>query len=180
MERFNQSAIISEQKLENKNYLIRNKKVMIDSDLAVLYGIPTGTLVQAVKRNVSRFPDDFMLRLDEKEFESLRSQFVISKEGRGGRRYLPYAFTEQGIAMLSSVLNSERAIQVNIQIMRTFTRLREFLATNENLRRKIEAMERKFSGKFKKHDRQFQAVFEAIRRLVAPPEKSRRRIGFYA
>ncbi len=177
MEQFKR-LIIPEQKIAGKIYLFQDRKVMLDSDLAELYEVPTGVLIQAVKRNPARFPEDFMVQLNKKEFGGLRSQFVISK-GRGGRRYLPYVFTEQGIAMLSSVLNSERAVQVNIQIMRTFTKMREYLAVHDDLRRKIEGVEKKFSGKFKKHGRQFAAVFEAIRRLAAPSAKTRRRIGFH-
>ena len=145
---------------------------MLDADLARLYGVPTKVLIQAVKRNITRFPADFMYQLADKEFMNLRSQFVTSN--RGGRRYLPYAFTEQGVAMLSSVLNSERAIQVNVQIMRAFTRLREILLTHAELRRKIEEME-------KKYDQQFQIVFEAIKQLIEPsPDKPKKRIGFQA
>jgi hypothetical protein len=129
-------------------YVIRGHKVMFDSDLAALYGVETKVLIQSFKRNVERFPEDFMFQLDAQEFECLRSQFVTSKKGRGGRRYLPYVFTEQGVAMLSSVLNSKRAIQVNIAIMRTFTKLREMMATHKELRQKIEEMEKKYDSQF--------------------------------
>ena len=181
--------------IERKIYMIRGKKVMFDSDLAKLYGVATKVLNQAARRNAARFPPDFMFQLSDEEVETLRSQIVTSntqvsiikgvklrfqfgtsKKGRGGRQYLPYAFTEQGVAMLSSVLRSERAVQVNIQIMRTFTRLRELLASNEMLRQKIEEVE-------KKYDQQFQVVFEAIKKLIEPsPEESKpkRRIGFHA
>jgi hypothetical protein len=144
---------------------------MLDADLAELYGVETRVLLQAVGRNQKRFPKDFMFRLSKEEYELLRSQIVISKKGRGGRRYLPYAFTEQGVAMLSSVLRSEKAVQVNIEIMRTFVRLREMIATHKDLARKLEALERRY-------DAQFKVVFDAIRELMAPPEPKKRKIGF--
>jgi hypothetical protein len=144
---------------------------MLDADLAVLYGVSTKRLNEQVRRNRSRFPDDFMFQLTAEEVRSLRSQFATSKQGRGGRRYAPLVFTEQGIAMLSTVLNSERAIQVNIEIMRAFVRLRRMLASNEDLSRKLAALE-------KKYDSQFRVVFEAIRELMTPPEAKKRKIGF--
>jgi hypothetical protein len=144
---------------------------MLDTDLAELYGVETRVLLQAVSRNQKRFPKDFMFRLSKEEYELLRSQIVISKKGRGGRRYLPYVFTEQGVAMLSSVLRSEKAVQVNIEIMRTFVRLREMIATHKDLARKLEALERRY-------DAQFKVVFDAIRELMAPPEPKKRKIGF--
>jgi phage regulator Rha-like protein len=161
--------LIPSERIENKIYLIRTKKVMLDSDLAELYGVETKVLNQAVKRNITRFPKDFMFRLTTKEAESLRSQFVTSKKGgRGGARYAPLCFTEQGIAMLSSVLNSERAVQVNIYIIRVFTRLRELLASHKELRDKVD-----------EHDKQLKVVFETIRELLTPPkEPKKRRIGF--
>ena len=144
---------------------------MQDKDLAELYGVETRILIQAVKRNPSRFPVDFMFQLSAEEQICLRSQFVISK--RGGRRYVPYVFTEQGIAMLSSVLNSERAIMVNIQIMRAFVNLRRIALTHTALKRKIENMERKYDGQFK-------VVFEAIKKLLEPPPETKKRIiGFH-
>ena len=145
---------------------------MLDSDLAELYNVETKVLLQAVKRNKDRFPEDFMFQLDQEEYEALRSQIVTSNKGRGGRRFKPYAFTEQGIAMLSSILNSKRAIQVNIQIMRTFTKLREMIENNKELKRKLDDME-------KKYDAQFQVVFEAIKKLIEPEVKPKRKIGFY-
>jgi hypothetical protein len=163
--------LVPRERIENRIFLIRGHRVMLDRDLAELYNVPTGVLIQAVKRNAARFPRDFMYQLTAKEVTNLRSQFVISSWG--GRRYLPYVFTEQGVAMLSSVLNSERAIQVNIQIMRAFTKLREMLLTHAYLKRKIEAME-------KKYDEQFGIIFEAIKQLLEPPpEKSKKRIGFH-
>lgn len=161
---------ISVEIIVTKIWEIRGKKVMLDSDLAKLYEVPTKALIQAVKRNIRRFPGDFMYQLTKKELDSLRSQFVTSK--RGGRRYLPYVFTQEGVAMLSSVLNSERAILVNIQIMRAFTQLRRILLTNKDLRRKIEEMERKY-------DKQFLIVFQAIKQLLKPPPaKGKKIIGF--
>ncbi len=147
---------------------------MLDKDLSYLYEVETKALNRAVKRNIDRFPEDFMFHLTKEEFGSLRFHFGTSKrEGRGGLRYLPYAFTENGVAMLSSVLNSERAIKVNIQIMRAFTRLREMILSHKDLQRKIEAME-------KKYDHQFKVVFDAIKQLLEPPKKPRKRIGFLA
>lgn len=145
---------------------------MLDSDLAALYGVETKVLNQAVQRNRERFPEDFMFQLTSDEVDRLRSQSVTSKKGRGGRRTAPYAFTEQGIAMLSSVLHSPRAIQVNIEIMRAFVRLRQMATSNADLARKLNALERKFDGQFK-------IVFAAIRERSEPPiKKHSRRIGF--
>ncbi|NWF52847.1 MAG: ORF6N domain-containing protein, partial [Nitrospirae bacterium] len=155
-------AIIPVEIIEKKILLIRGEKVMLDADLAELYGVETKILVRAVKRNIDRFPSDFMIQLNKKEFENLRFQFGTSSRW-GGRRYLPYAFTEQGVAMLSSVLNSDRAIKVNIEIMRAFVRLRQLLASNKELARRLDELE-------KKYDAQFKAVFDAIRQLMIPPE----------
>ena len=166
-------SLVPLERIEGLILVIRGQKVMLDEDLAALYGVETKVLNQAVKRNIDRFPDDFMFQLTREEHDILRSQNVTSKPtGRGGRRTPPYAFTEQGVAMLSSVLRSQRAVQVNIQIMRTFVNLRRMLATHEALARKLTALERKY-------DRQFKVVFDAIRELMTPPEpKKRRRIGF--
>jgi len=145
---------------------------MVDADLAELYEIPVKILNQAVKRNRSRFPEDFMFQLTAEESDSLRSHFVTLNTGRGRhRKYLPFAFTEQGVAMLSSVLRSKRAVQVNVEIMRAFVRLRQILASNTELARKLAALERKY-------DAQFKVVFDAIRELMAPPTPKRRKIGF--
>jgi len=166
------SEIIPFERIVNKIYLIRDTKVMLDRDLAELYGVETRTLKQTVRRNINRFPDDFMFKLTKKEFENLRSQFVISSWG--GTRYMPMAFTEQGVAMLSSILNSDRAIHVNIQIIRAFTQLRKMLSSHEELKRKIEDME-------KKYDKQFKIVFEAfeeIKQLFSEEQESIREIGF--
>ena len=154
--------------------------MLLDADLALLYGVSVGRLNESVKRNRHRFPDDFMFQLSEAEFQALKtqvanlnlkSQFAISSSDWGGRRHPPYAFTEQGVAMLSSVLRSKRAVEVNIQIMRTFVRLRKLLASNAELSRKLEAME-------KKYDAQFKIVFDAIRQLMKSPEPKTRKIGF--
>jgi hypothetical protein len=164
--------LVSVEAIASRIYLIRQQRVILDRDLAELYGVETRALTQAVRRNIRRFPDDFMFILEEREFNLLMSQSVISKTtGRGGTRKPPMAFTEQGVAMLSSVLNSERAIEVNIAIMRIFVRMRQLLGTHEELKRKIEEMEAKY-------DEQFQIVFEAIRQLLADDEKPKKSIGF--
>ena len=168
--------VVPAERIEHAIVLVRGHKVMLDSTLADLYGVPTSRLNEQVRRNSSRFPEDFMFQLTAAEDEALRSQFATSKKGRGGRRYLPYAFTEQGVAMLSSVLKSDRAIEVNIAIMRAFVKLRDVLATHKEFARKLEDIERKLG----QHDEHFRIVFEAIRQLMAPapgPEK-KRRIGF--
>jgi hypothetical protein len=168
----NEKSLVLVERIEKAILLVRGQKVMLDADLAALYGVETRVLVQAVKRNIERFPDDFMLQLNKEEVDSLRSQIVTLKKGRGQHsKYLPYAFTEQGVAMLSSVLRSRRAIQVNIEIMRAFIRLRQMLASHVELARKLDALE-------KKYDAQFKQVFEAIRQLMIPPEPKRRPIGF--
>jgi hypothetical protein len=157
--------------IERRIYILRNQKVMLSTDLARLYGVEPRVLVQAVKRNKDRFPGDFMFQLSAAEFGRLKSQIVISSWG-GLRRAAPYAFTEQGVAMLSSVLNSKRAIAVNIAIMRTFVRLREILSTHKDLARKLEELERRY-------DRQFKVVFDAIRELMEPPPaRNKRKMGF--
>ena len=167
------TALIPVERIEKAILLIRGHKVMLDSDLAILYGVTTKRLNEQVRRNLRRFPNDFMLQLTQKEAAFLRSQIATSKKrGRGGRRYLPYAFTEQGVAMLSSVLNSDRAIDVNIEIMRAFVRFREILSTHKELARKLAELEQKY-------DSQFAVVFKAIRRLMAPPAaRPKGRIGF--
>lgn len=145
---------------------------MLDADLALLYGVTTRELVQAVKRNLERFPRDFMFQLTYEEFEILRSQSVTSRSGHGGRRTAPYAFTEQGVAMLSSVLRSARAVQVNIKIMRVFVGLRQLVQSRTDLTKRLDALERKYDG-------QFEIVFEAIRELTRLPSAPRKRIGFW-
>lgn len=165
-------ALIPIEIIEKRIYLIRGRKVMLDSDLAELYGVETFNLNKSVKRNIDRFPSDFMFQLNADETTSLTFQIGISKpSGRGGRRHLPYVFTEQGIAMLSSVLRSKRAVQVNISIMRTFVKLREMISSNKDLARKLEDLE-------KKYDMQFKVVFDAIRQLMATPAPKDKKIGF--
>ncbi|MHB8173924.1 MAG: ORF6N domain-containing protein [Nitrospirota bacterium] len=169
------SDLVSLELIEGKIYLVRGLKVMLDSDLAELYAVETSNLNKAVKRNIDRFPQDFMFQLTKEEADSLRFQIGMSKaEGRGGRRYLPYAFTEQGVAMLSSVLKSDRAIHVNIAIMRAFVKLRQFLSAHKDLARKFAELERRIG----KHDEEIKAVFNAIHQLMTPQEPKRRRIGF--
>jgi hypothetical protein len=169
------TTLVPIELIASKIYLIRGIKVILDRDLAELYGVETRSLIQAVKRNIERFPPDFMLRLTKEEFDSLRSQIVISK-GKGGRRYLPYVFSEQGVAMLSSVLKSKRAIEVNIAIMRAFVQLRKTLDSHAELARKLADLEKRFES----HDEQIQAIFEVIRQLMAPPDKEVKKIGFTA
>jgi hypothetical protein len=165
--------VIPIERIARAILVIRREKVMLDSDLATLYGVTTGNLNKAVKRNAGRFPTDFMFQLDAEEVANLKFQFGISSWG--GRRRLPYALTEQGVAMLSSVLNSERAVKVNIAIMRAFVKLHETLDTNRELGRKFAELERRVG----KHDEEIVAILEAIRQLMAPPEKPRREIGFH-
>ena len=163
-------ALTAVEQIERAILVIRGQNVMLDADLAALYGVQTRVLLQSVRRHLDRFPDDFMFQLTKDEYDRLRSQLVTSN-GRGGRRYRPYAFTEQGVAMLSSVLNSPRAIQVNVEIMRAFVRLRRMLASNADLARRLAELEEKY-------DAQFGIIFDAIRQLMAPPDPPRRRLGF--
>lgn len=163
--------IIPIESVVSKIIWIRGEKVLLDRDLARLYGVETRVLKQAVRRNMNRFPPDFMFELTKEEFENWRSQFVISNAEKMGLRYKPMAFTEHGVAMLSSVLNSDQAIEVNIAIMRAFIRLRQMLSSHEELKRKIEAMENKY-------DEQFGVVFEAIKQLIDVEDKPKRKIGF--
>lgn len=164
---------------------LRDQRVMLDADLAALYGVETKVLVQAIKRNSERFPGDFMFQLDAQEWASLRSQFVTSNTGRGGRRYAPYAFTEQGVAMLSSVLNSPRAIAINIEIMRAFVQVRSMAATHQDLARQLSELQDKTEALAMQHDTfsrntraQLKQVFDALRELMTPPEPPKRPIGF--
>jgi phage regulator Rha-like protein len=166
-------ALIPIEMIERKIYLIRGEKVMLSSDLAELYGVEPKVLIQAVKRNIERFPEDFMFQLSNQEFTNLKSQIVTSSWG-GIRRANPYAFTEQGVAMLSSVLRSKQAVQVNIAIMRAFVKLREILSTNKELALKLDQLERKIE----KHDEEIKLIFDAIRELMKPPEKKTKKIGF--
>ena len=163
---------IVEEKIINKIYLIRGMKVMLDFELSELYETETKQLRRQVRRNIERFPKDFMFELTTKEFADLRSQFGTSSWG--GTRYTPMAFTEQGVAMLSSVLNSSTAIKVNIQIIRVFTRMKEMVLTNKDILLKLEQLEKKVSG----HDQNMQMIFEALKQLLNPPQEPRKRIGF--
>lgn len=168
---------ITAGRIEKAILLIRGQKVMLDHDLAALYGVPTKRLNEQVRRNRARFPEDFMFQLGLEEAQALRSQFATLKKGRGRHpKYAPYAFTEQGVAMLSSVLHSDRAIEVNIAIMRAFVRLREIIASHKELAGKLVDLERKLG----EHDQKFHLVFEAIRQLMAPPAspEKKRQIGF--
>ncbi len=166
--------IVPIETIASKIYLIRGSKVMLDRDLAELYDVETRVLNQAVKRHIKRFPGDFMFQLSPSEYKTLMSQSVISKKtGRGGIRKMPYAFTEQGVAMLSGILNSDRAINVNIQIMRTFTKMRQMLLDNEGLKRELEQMRRQT-------DDRFQIVFETLDQLLSVESKPKKKIGFTA
>jgi hypothetical protein len=176
-------SVVPVERIESQILLIRGHKVMLDADLAALYGASVGRLNEAVRRNRNRFPGDFMFQLTKEELINLRhrletsnlkSQFAISSSGWGGRRHPPYAFTEQGVAMLSSVLKSKRAVQVNIEIMRAFVRLRQIISSHKELTQKLAELERRIGT----HGEQIQVIFEAIRRLMTPPETKRRKIGF--
>lgn len=164
---------------------LRDQRVMLDAELAALYGVETKVLVQAIKRNIERFPADFMFQLSTEEWDSLRSQFVTSNVGRGGRRYAPFAFTEQGVAMLSSVLNSPRAIAINIEIMRAFVQVRSMAATHQDLAKQLAELQDKTESLAMSHDTfsrntraQLKQVFDALRELMTPPEPPKRPIGF--
>ncbi len=167
------ASVVKKPAIDSLIYEIRDQKVMLDSDLAELYGVHTGQMNRAVKRHINRFPEDFMLQITQEEADILKCQFGISSGHGGRRRSLPYVFTEQGVAMLSSVINSRRAIQVNIEIMRAFVRMKKMLVSHVELARKVDAME-------KKYDKNFKAVFDAIRQLIAPSEPKRKEIGFGA
>lgn len=162
---------VSLQNIEECIYLIRGQRVMLDADLAKLYCIATKRLNEQVRRNPKRFPEDFMFQLEAVEVENLRSQFATSRRGHGGRRYRPFAFTEQGVAMLSSVLNTERAIQVNVEIMRAFVHIRRMISVRAELAKEIQRLEKRYDTKFK-------IVFDAIRQLMEPSKKTKRHIGF--
>ncbi|MBI3603192.1 MAG: ORF6N domain-containing protein [Nitrospirae bacterium] len=163
-------SLVAAKLIEEKIVMLRGHKVILDRDLAVLYGVTTANLNKAINRNKNRFPDDFMFQLTDDEFKNLMFHFGISSWG--GTRKLPYVFTEQGVAMLSGILRSKRAIQVDIEIMRTFVRLRQMIATHKELSGKLDALERKY-------DAQFKVVFDAIRELMASPKANPKRIGFY-
>jgi hypothetical protein len=167
---------ISVERIERKIYFIRDQKLMLDSDLAELYQVQTKILNKAVKRNLDRFPEDFMFRVAPEEIESFRFQIGTSNTSRGGRRYLPYVFSEHRVGMLSSVLNSKRPVQMNIVIIRAFIKLREVLATHKDLARKIDNLE----VKYQEHDHELKAVFDAISKLISTPAPTKRRVGFAA
>ncbi|TLZ28408.1 MAG: ORF6N domain-containing protein, partial [Gammaproteobacteria bacterium] len=173
-------AVVAAKDVASVILILRGHRVLLDEDLARLYGVETRVLVQAVKRNPKRFPKDFMLQLNAAEWSALRSQIVISKTRRGGRRYAPYAFTEQGVAMLSSVLGSERAIAVNIEIMRAFVRMRQMLASNQELAKRLDQLEARIEKKLAAHDEAIAAILSAIRELMGTPPPKRRPIGFTA
>jgi len=167
-------SLISSESLINKILVIRNQKVILDRDLAVLYGVETRALKQAVRRNIKRFPSDFMFILSKKEFSIWRSQTVMSKSEEIGLRHLPFAFTEQGVAMLSSVLKSELALEVNILIMRAFVKLREIISTHKKVEEKLKELE----NKLKEHDDQIVQIIQVINQLITPPEPAKKKIGF--
>jgi hypothetical protein len=166
--------VVAAPAIEKRIFVIRDRQVMLDEDLADLYGVETKRLIEQVRRNADRFPDDFMFQLDKEEAAALRSQIATSNAGRGGRRYAPYVFTEQGVAMLSGVLRSKRAIAVNIEIMRAFVELRRAAVSYEKIEKRLEQIERGMG----EHDEQLHQIFEALRQLIAPPEKPQRQIGF--
>jgi len=179
------SDLIPQEAIHSKILFIRDKKVMLDRDLAILYKVETRALTQAVKRNIERFPEDFMFQLTKQEVRNLMSQFVTSSSDSnsswGGTRKLPYAFTEQGVSMLSSVLKSKQAIQVNIQIMRTFTKMREMFLNYQEIKEKIEDMERKYDHQFKINSYLFEEIFQDIKtinKLLEPPTEPKRKMGF--
>jgi hypothetical protein len=166
--------LIAAPAIEHRIFVVRGRQVMLDEDLADLYGVETKRLVEQVKRNLDRFPEDFMFQLDKEEAAALRSQIATSNTGRGGRRYAPYVFTEQGVAMLSSVLRSKRAIAVNIEIMRAFVELRRVASSYAAIEKRLEQIERGMG----EHDEQLEQIFNALRQLIAPPPQPKRPIGF--
>jgi hypothetical protein len=164
--------------IEKRIFVIRDRQVMLDEDLADLYGVETKRLIQQVKRNSKRFPVDFMFQLSKTEAEVLRSQIATSNGGRGGRRYTPYVFAEQGVAMLSGVLRSDRAIAVNIEIMRAFVELRRVAGSFQALQERLDRMELDIGARLSEHDEQLRQIFEALRQLIAPPDRAKRPVGF--
>ena len=167
-------AMVMEQRILNRIYVVRNEKIMLDRDLAELYGIETKVLKQAVKRNIARFPKDFMFEMNKKEFDNWRTQNATSKEDKQGLRYAPFCFTEQGVTMLSCVLSSDRAIDVNIQIIRIFTKMKELLLTHKGVLLQMQKIEKKLTA----HDEDIKKIFEVLKKLINPPQEPRRRIGF--
>jgi hypothetical protein len=174
MEKQQKHPLVPDEIVMDKIYLVRGQKVMLDRDLAELYGVETKRLKEAVRRNMSRFPEDFMFEMNVEEFENWRTQNATSKQDRQGLRYAPFCFTEQGVTMLSCILNSERAIAVNIQIIRIFTRMREVLLTHKDILLKLEQLEQKTSS----HNADIQLIFEYLKELLSPPQEPRNMIGF--
>jgi phage regulator Rha-like protein len=164
--------------IQKRILLVRERQVMLDEDLADLYGVETRRLIEQVKRNIERFPADFMFQLTKDEAAALRSQTATSGTGRGGRRYAPYVFTEQGVAMLSGVLRSKRAVTVNIAIMRAFVELRRAATSYAAIEKRLDELERETSAKLGQHDRQLDQIFQALRQLISPPPRPRRQVGF--
>ena len=160
--------------IESKIYLIRNQRVMLDSDIAELYGVTTKRFNEQVKRNIERFPEDFMFKLTDEEYKILRSQFATSNIIHGGRRYTPYVFTEHGAIMAATILNSSKAVEMSIFVVRAFVKLREITSGNKELAQKLNELEKKYE----KHDKDIKAIIDAIRQLMTPPEKTKRKIGF--
>lgn len=170
--------LIAAPAIEKRIFVIRDRQVMLDEDLADLYGVETKRLIQQVKRNLKRFPEDFMFQLSKAEMEALRSQIATSNEGRGGRRYAPYVFTEQGVAMLSGVLHSDRAIAVNIEIMRAFVELRRVATSYAALQERLDDLERDMTTRLDQHDEQIEQIFKALHQLISPPQRSKHPVGF--
>ena len=160
--------------IEKKIYLIRNQRVMLDSDIAELYGVTTKRFNEQVKRNIERFPEDFMFKLTDEEYKILRSQFATSNIIHGGRRYTPYVFTEHGAIMAATILNSSKAVEMSIFVVRAFVKLREITSGNKELAQKLNELEKKYE----KHDKDIKVIIDAIRQLMTPPEKTKRKIGF--
>ncbi len=170
--------LVAAPTIEKRILVVRERQVMLDEDLADLYGVETKRLVEQVKRNHDRFPEDFMFQLNKEEAAALRSQIATSNDGRGGRRYAPYVFTEQGVAMLSGVLRSKRAIAVNIEIMRAFVELRRVAAGYAALEKRLEQLERDTSSRLGRHDAQLDEIFKTLRQLISPPVRRKRPVGF--
>jgi hypothetical protein len=170
--------LIAAPSIEKRIFVVRERQVMLDEDLADLYGVETKRLVQQVKRNLKRFPEDFMFQLSQAEAEALRSQIATSNDGRGGRRYAPYVFTEQGVAMLSGVLRSDRAIAVNVEIMRTFVELRRVASSYAALHERLEELEEEMTGRLDQHDEQLAQIFKALHQLIDPPPRPKKPVGF--
>jgi hypothetical protein len=170
--------LIAAPAIEKRILVVRQRQVMLDEDLADLYGVETKRLIEQVKRNIERFPEDFMFQLSKSEAAALRSQVATSNIGRGGRRYAPYVFTEQGVAMLSGVLRSKRAVAVNIEVMRAFVELRRAATSYAAIEKRLEELERETGAKLGQHDEQLSQIFKSLRQLISPPPRPKRRVGF--